>query len=231
MLLLHQPPRSARVYDDLMRALQQLGGIHVHAFDLPGFGNSCGLPAGTTMLSIAHVLAEGIAALGWRKMHVFGLHSGNKIAAALAAEHAASVDRLILAGMTHSIILDAEARNQAMQDYVRRKLPTDPVRFPKACRDEQIDRLMATGYDALYAANFAFDLAAAFARITSPTLLVELAVPSEEHLGRQAGLICARMRDARPLQIDFDDRTLLLEHADLLAEKLHRFCLKGDIEP
>lgn len=223
LVLLHQPPRSSRVYGRLMEELEAVGDVRVLALDLPGFGQSCDLPPGATIEGIAANVAQAMQALDCETASVFGLHTGNKIAAALAAQHPAAVERLALAGMTHSIILDASRRNAAMSDYLRRKVPTDPERHPAAWHDEQIDQFLCRGRDAIYAANYAFDLAAALRRVSAPALVIELAVPEEEHLGRAAQALCGLMTRARALRIDCDDRTLLQERPRDLAVALHDF--------
>jgi len=223
LVLLHPPPRSALLYRRLTAALQSLGGLRVIAFDLPGFGNSCNLPAGSSMARIADVVAEAIRALGVAPASVFGLHTGNKVAAAMAAQHPEVVRRLVLAGMTHSIILDAERRNAAMREYVRNKPPTDPVADPPAWHDEQVDRLNARGHDALYEANYAFDLAAVLSRIPCRTLVLELAVPDEERLGRQADSLCRLLPHGQPRRLDCNDRELLQARPGELAAVLRDF--------
>jgi hypothetical protein len=72
-------------------------------------------------------------------------------------------------------------------------------------------------YDPVYLANFAFDLRAALARVTAPTLVVELATPRERHLARQGDAIVAMMHDCRSCTIDRDDATLLRDEPELLA--------------
>jgi pimeloyl-ACP methyl ester carboxylesterase len=225
LLLLHQPPRSSRVYGRLMAELESLGGLRAIAIDLPGFGESCDLPRGTSMAQLADVVHEVMGVLCDHSAHVFGLHTGNKIAAALASRYPRSVRRLALAGMTHSIILDGERRNVAMSEYVRHKKPTDPDTDPPAWRDEQIDQLQCRGREAIYEANYAFDLTDALGRVPVESLVIELAVPQEEVFGRQAAAICALMPRGRALQIDSDDRTLLQQNPGQLARALRDFTL------
>ena len=230
LLLLHPPPRSGRVYARLMDALSEQG-MRALALDLPGFGGSVDLPPGSSMEHIACAVADAIGALGLSPVHVFGLHTGNKIAAALAADHPHRVGHLILAGMTHSIILDAQRRNDAMSAYVRRKPPTDPDADPRAWHDEQLDRLQCRGLDALYAANYGFDLAEALTRIAAPTLVAELCVPDEEALGRQASALCALMPSAQPLPLNGNDRELLQERPHELARAVSDFIFADKESP
>ena len=108
---------------------------------------------------------------------------------------------------------------------MRNKPPADPARDPAAYRDEQIDVLTGHGNDALYAANFAFDLASALARVQAPSLVIELAVPAEEHLGCQASALCASMPNAQALQLPGNDDDWLQTRSGELAEILHSFLL------
>lgn len=228
LLLLHPPLRSSLYFVRLMEALQASGGPRVIALDLPGFGNSYPLPREISMTGVANVVARAMTQLNCQRAHVFGLHTGNKVAAALAAFHPGRVCHLVLAGMTHSIIPDAVRRNEAMRAYIERKLPTDPARDPQAWQDEQTDRRSSCGHDTLYAADYAFDLAAALRRIAAPTLVLELAVPEEDALGRQADALCALLANGRSLQLPFDDRELLLAQPMQLAAALLEF-LNSDL--
>jgi pimeloyl-ACP methyl ester carboxylesterase len=223
LLLLHPPPRSSLVFRRLMAALEEKGGVRVIALDLPGFGLSCDLPAGITIDGLADVVAQAIVALDCGPVSVFGLHTGNKVGAALAAAHPAQVDRIILAGLTHSIILDAQRRNEAMRAYMRSKPPTDPAQDPPAWRDEQVDRLNARGVDTLYAANFSFDLAGVVPAITAPTLVLELAVPQEESLGRHADSWCAQLPRGQAACVAGNDRDLLQSRPHELARMITQY--------
>jgi len=223
LLLLHPPPRSSLVYRRLMAALEETGGVRVIALDLPGFGLSCDLPEGITIGGIADVVAQAILALDCGVVSVFGLHTGNKVGAALAAAHPAQVDRLILAGLTHSIILDAQHRNEAMRAYMRSKPPTDPAQDPPAWHDEQVDRLNARGVNTLYAANFSFDLAGVVPSIAAPTLVLELAVPQEESLGRHADSWCTQLPRGQAVCVSGNDRDLLQARPHELARIIAGF--------
>ena len=64
LILLHPAPRSSRVFARLMHAFERLGGIRAIAPDLPGFGNSCKLPPGTSINRIAETIAQFVEALG-----------------------------------------------------------------------------------------------------------------------------------------------------------------------
>jgi pimeloyl-ACP methyl ester carboxylesterase len=76
-----------------------------------------------TIDSLAQTLAELIDALALQRPHIFGLHTGNKIAAALAANWPGHVGDVILAGQTHSLILDMATRNAALAPYCDKYFP------------------------------------------------------------------------------------------------------------
>src|SRR5688572_1240897 len=104
LVLLHASPRSARIYT---RIIAHLARRHrVYAFDTLGFGASDPLPAGATMESLARCVTEAMDSLALPKAHLLGYHTGNKIGAALAANDAGRVDRFVLVGMTHSLVVE-----------------------------------------------------------------------------------------------------------------------------
>ena len=118
LLMLHETPRSAKSFAPLM---QRLGSrFRCIAPDNPGFGMSDPLPAGATMESLAANFVELLDALGIERAHVLGFHTGNKIAAAMAAHHPERVNRTVLIGMTHSMVVSRKARNAAIMEIVRR---------------------------------------------------------------------------------------------------------------
>lgn len=121
LVLLHATPKSARAYDRLMPLLAA-GGFRVYAFDTPGFGNSDPLPADASMDALAGLFVQAFDSLGLAQVNLFGLHTGNKIGAALAAGWPARVSRFICVGMTHSIVIDEKKRNAAILDIVSNKL-------------------------------------------------------------------------------------------------------------
>lgn len=108
LVLLHPSPQSSRVFWRLMPVLAER--YRVVAFDTLGFGRSDPLPDGITMKRLGASVGEAMGALGIGRAHLFGFHTGNKIAAALAAEAPDRVARLVLCGQTHSLIADQAAR-------------------------------------------------------------------------------------------------------------------------
>jgi len=135
LLLLGSAGRSLRVFDRLVPLLR--GRFTVVAPDLFGSGHSDPLPPGATIKAVAACMAEVLAALGIARAHVYGFHTGNKIVTALAADAPRRVDRLVLAGQSHSLIPVNEERNRVIggrtQDYFADQDGSDPV--ARAVRD------------------------------------------------------------------------------------------------
>ncbi|MBI4199355.1 MAG: alpha/beta fold hydrolase [Chloroflexi bacterium] len=103
LLLLHQTG-SSRQYWKLMPLLSK--AYKVFALDTLGSGNSDPLPPKVEMHDLAQSAVHFMDALGIEKAHVFGFHTGNKIATEMAASWPSRIDGLILGGHTHSIFPD-----------------------------------------------------------------------------------------------------------------------------
>ena len=129
LLLLGSAGRSARMFDHLIPLLADR--FQLIAPDMFGHGNSDPLPARCDIGSIAGCLTEVLDACGLDRAHVYGFHSGNKIGTALAATWPERVDRLILAGQSHSIIASNEARNRIIggrtQEYFATPTAADEI--------------------------------------------------------------------------------------------------------
>lgn len=117
LLLLGSSGRSSSIFEGLMPLLAP--HFDVVAIDTPGFGQSCPLPQGATIEALAACAVEVLDALGLRRCHLYGLHTGNKIATAFAGRWPERVDRLILAGQSHSLIPDRTLRNETILPIVR----------------------------------------------------------------------------------------------------------------
>ena len=117
LTLLAASGRSSRMFTGLIPFVSSR--FDVCAFDTPGFGNSDPFPEGTTIERLAECFVEALTALGIDQTHFYGLHTGNKIATAIAARWPARVDRIVLAGQSHSIIPDQHQRNATILEIVR----------------------------------------------------------------------------------------------------------------
>ena len=118
LLLMGETPRSFRLFD----RLQPLLAPHVRAIavDLPGLGNSHALPEPVSVPAVAACLGELLDGLRLERAHVFGMHTGNKVAAAFAADSPGRVDKLVIAGQTHSLFPETEKRNAALAPSFKR---------------------------------------------------------------------------------------------------------------
>ena len=117
LVLLAASGRSSRMFSGLMELLAPQ--FDVCALDTPGFGNSGALPPGTEIEQLAECVVQVMDGLGIARAHLYGLHTGNKIATALVGKWPNRVDQLVLAGQSHSLIPDRALRNATILDIVR----------------------------------------------------------------------------------------------------------------
>ena len=217
LFLLHQTG-SSRQYRKLMPLLA--GRYRIFAPDNLGSGSSDPLPPNVRIADLARSMIHCMDFLGIEKAHIFGFHTGNKIATEMAATWPSRVDRLILCGHTHSIMVQHEALKAALMavvgpsirkfepepdgshlvkqwaaefgsvaglwwdasNFAREKL--SPELFRRR-RERVIEYLQIREVSEVYRAIFDFDLGARMRQIRARTLLIEVATPQEEHLGRQ----------------------------------------------
>jgi len=118
LLLLHETPRSARSFAPIMRLLG--GKFRCFAADTLGFGGSDPLPAKARMEDLARNMIHFLDARGIGRAHVLGFHTGNKIAAAMAAGYPDRIGKAVLVGMTHSLVVSRKDRDAAIMGIVRK---------------------------------------------------------------------------------------------------------------
>lgn len=124
VLLLHSAPRSSRAFRMMLPTIGQR--FHGIAPDLPGFGQSDPVEGEVTIEALADDMISLLDRLGISQADVFGYHTGNKVAAAMAASHPSRVRRLILCGQIHSIIPDKARRDDAIRLIVEKYFTTYP---------------------------------------------------------------------------------------------------------
>jgi pimeloyl-ACP methyl ester carboxylesterase len=90
----------------------------IFAPDNLGSGNSDPLPPNVQIADLARSVVHFMDFLGIEKAHIFGFHTGNKIATEMAASWPTRLDRLMLCGQTHSIMAEHEALNAALKAVV-----------------------------------------------------------------------------------------------------------------
>ena len=219
LLMLHATPRSSRAFTNLLPHLDT--DFQVIAADTLGFGESDPLPGDFTLYDLAESMIDLLDALGIGKTAVFGLHTGNKIGTALAANYPNRVSRLVICGMTHSIILEQAARDAAIAAILKAN-PIEPrdVANPDERRDrEQGQESVAR----IYPANYRFDLAAAAANVRVPCLVLELVTPLEAHLGTHGDALARVMPNATAQVLEYSDRQLLERWPAKLATPLKSY--------
>ena len=263
LLLLVETPRTYRFFERLIPSLAP--HFHVLAPDLPGLGDSRPLPTPPSVPAMAACIARFFDALGIERAHVFGMHTGNKIAASFAADCPEQVDKLILAGQPHSIIPGKADRNAALgpafqryqagkedkhdlqyrliREWLATKLTLDAGWWPErvmtggsidvdlihAAETKAIDYLLGwRSTIPIYEAVFAFDLAATVSRILAPTLILELAPPEEHHLGPQAKLLAALMKQAWAKTIPVTHGAAMEHQRDEIAQSILSFLNEKD---
>jgi len=123
VVLIGPSKRSSRVFEDLARLL--MPNYRVLCPDNLGFGGSDPLPADASIEMLATATLACLDEVGIDKAHIYGLHTGNKIAASIAANVPARVAKLVLAGHTHSIIPDQGRRNAVIGSLVSQFLKDD----------------------------------------------------------------------------------------------------------
>ena len=130
LLLLPGSTRSFRQFRPLVPLLAP--HHRVIAIDTPGYGASAPFPTGATMETLAESVVSVMDALAIERADVFGVHTGHKVAAALAARWPGRVRRLVIAGKTHSIIPDQDLRNRAILAQIkgRTTLPAEGASRP-----------------------------------------------------------------------------------------------------
>ena len=121
LLLLHATPGSYRAFRQLAPLLAQ--AFHTIAPDTPGYGNSDPLQGDVSIEAMAGSMIDLLDTLELPRAHVLGLHTGNKIAAAMAARWPDRVDRVVLAGHTHSLIVDKPSRDKEIHHLVGHYFP------------------------------------------------------------------------------------------------------------
>lgn len=120
VVLIAPSKRSSRVHAELIALLARK--YLVLSPDTLGFGNSDPLPARATIEMLAEGMLSCLDAIRQKKAHFYGLHTGNKIAAAIASRWPERVGKLVLAGQSHSIIPDQKRRNAVIGDLVKEVL-------------------------------------------------------------------------------------------------------------
>lgn len=116
LLLLHQNPRSSRMYEELIPFL--IGGFRVIAPDMPGTGSSGPAQPDFRIEDLGRCTLHLLDALDVRRCHIFGLHTGALIGSEIAAEWPDRVASLMCYG--YAATEPGAEREAAAKEYVAR---------------------------------------------------------------------------------------------------------------
>jgi pimeloyl-ACP methyl ester carboxylesterase len=116
LVLLGPAPRSWRAFEQFAPLLRDRFRLVMP--DVPGFGASDPPPPGASMRDLAAGIVAVLDALDIPKAHVFGHNTGRLVAAAMAADWPARVDRLVVCGPTFALVPEQDVRIAAIRDFV-----------------------------------------------------------------------------------------------------------------
>src|SRR5262245_10610891 len=117
LLLLHETPRSSRMYSGM---IPHLAAFRVIAPDTLGFGNSDRAPDGYSIADYAANVVSLMDSLGLSRAHIFGDHTGAAIAVETAIAAPGRVAGAVLSGLP--FWLDDAERVARHQQVVARDL-------------------------------------------------------------------------------------------------------------
>ena len=207
-------PGTNQTHDLFRRQIEALARrFRVIAIEPPGCPGSAPLPDPVTVERLAESVMSTMDALGVARAHVYGIHLGNKIGAALAAGWPARVANLVFSGQSHSIVADNGVRNDFVRGITRNHFDggDDPAKAPTR---------------RLYEANFAYDLERDLRRLSCRTLIVEIATPAEDaSVGRQGASLLGIVPNSHLVTFEASDGVghTLDDRADELAGAIFRF--------
>jgi pimeloyl-ACP methyl ester carboxylesterase len=109
-------PAASQSHNAMRRLMACLSAsFEVIALDTAGSGYSDPLPADVTFASLADAVVDAMRALVLNRPCLYGIHTGNKIAASVAARYPDDISALVLCGQTHSLIVDKGKRTDHMR--------------------------------------------------------------------------------------------------------------------
>ena len=107
LILLHQSPRSSRMYVKMIPLLSK--DYQVFALDMLGYGNSDPAPSEGIVEYLGGNIPHVLDALGLKKAHLFGLHTGTGVAVEAAAGDSDRFQTMILFGFA---LIETEEDNK-----------------------------------------------------------------------------------------------------------------------
>src|SRR5262245_36306540 len=113
LVLLPAATQAHYIFDSLM--LKLAPSYRVIALDTLGSSFSAPFPANATFETLATSVLDCLDALSIERAHLYGIHTGNKIAAAFAARFPERTGDVIICGQSHSIVPGRAAREAQMR--------------------------------------------------------------------------------------------------------------------
>ena len=203
-------PGNGQNHEIFTNQLKALGRhFRAVAIDTEGVPGSAPAPNPLSFERLAEGILATMDALRIGRAHVYGIHTGNKGGAALAAAHPDRVGQFIFSGQSHSIIADNEARKAHIRAVTTHYFngPTDDPKLLETRR--------------MYEANFAYDLQRDLKRIPNRTLVVEIATKGEDaRVGRQGASLLTFI--PRSSLVTFEEPDGVGHTLDNRAEELAR---------
>lgn len=124
-------PAASQSHNAMRRLMAHLAAsFEVIVLDTAGSGYSDPLPADVTFDLLADAVVDAMRALSLKRPCLYGIHTGNKIAANVAVRYADDVSALVFCGQTHSLIADKEKRTGHMRQVSANRFqagPDDPT--------------------------------------------------------------------------------------------------------
>jgi pimeloyl-ACP methyl ester carboxylesterase len=100
--------------------------FEVIVLDTAGGGYSDHLPPDVAFAALADAVIDAVRALSLKRPCLYGIHTGNKIAASAASRYADDVSALVFCGQTHSLIADKVKRTSHMRQVSANRFQADP---------------------------------------------------------------------------------------------------------
>jgi pimeloyl-ACP methyl ester carboxylesterase len=186
LLMLHQTPRSS---DEFLEVLPLFGTrFRAIAMDTVGFGNSHKLDKNNpTVEDYASGVIDFLDAMGIKKTHLLGHHTGAVIAIEVAVSHPERVDKLVLSACPFmdeekrhtqegKPVMDADEEKEDGSHLIslwQRRRSFYPKGRTDLLRRYMIDALLADGNRTRgHAAVREYRLEDKYGKITQPTLLI-----------------------------------------------------------
>jgi pimeloyl-ACP methyl ester carboxylesterase len=177
LVLCPQSANSAAMFAGLAADLE--ADYYLVCIEYPGSGWSDPLPGETSFADLAATFVEVADRLGIQRFCVYGHHTGNKIAAAIAACYPDRVSHLIFVGQSHSIVASNAHRSGTVGKLRRKLLESSDAREAALVQwADLFGRINSKWWDEKVVRDIASDARRAFvARKVADELLSAMSMP------------------------------------------------------